>query len=174
MGTPLHTTIHHHIDTVTHSIHHLAQLIESGARTIELAAAVVDLEPRNFHIPFLIFAPQHIIPQRINTLNSQIDVGPTVLAAMGIGYESFFLGQNILTEGQHHERAFLANYLTVGYLEKGKLVQLMPNKRKNVIDLGSLKELDPEAAEVKDLIREAISHYQFTAKWTEIRPRTKP
>lgn len=134
----------------------------------------VDLEPRNFHIPFLIFAPQHIIPQRINTLNSQIDVGPTVLAAMGIGYESFFLGQNILTEGQHHERAFLANYLTVGYLEKGKLVQLMPNKRKNVIDLGSLKELDPEAAEVKDLIREAISHYQFTAKWTEIRPRTKP
>jgi len=131
----------------------------------------VDLDPKNFHIPFLIYAPQHINPRRINTLNSQIDVAPTVLALLGIGYESYFLGQDILTEGQHHQRAFLANYLTVGYFEKETLVQLMPNRRISVIDTNSYQKLDPEKKDTKNFVHEAIAHYQYTTNWMNNRPR---
>jgi phosphoglycerol transferase MdoB-like AlkP superfamily enzyme len=136
-----------------------------------LGRGKVDLEPGNFHIPFFIFSPQHIRPERINSLSSQIDVAPTVLALMGTGYKSYFLGQNILTEGRHHERAFLGNYLTVGYLEKERLVQLAPNRRKTVIDLGTYQELNSKDGEPQKLIEEAIAHYQFTTKWLELRPR---
>jgi phosphoglycerol transferase MdoB-like AlkP superfamily enzyme len=134
----------------------------------------VDLEPSNFHIPFFVFSPQKIKPEKISVLSSQIDVAPTVLSLLGIGYRSYFLGQNILTEGRHHERAFLGNYLTVGYMEKGRLVQLMPNRRKTVIDLSSYRELNPSDTEPRELIEEAIAHYQFASRWLEARPRILP
>ena len=131
----------------------------------------VDLDPRNFHIPFLIYSPQHVTPKKIHYVNSQIDLPPTVLALLGVGYDSQFFGQDILTEGVHHQRAFMANYLTVGYLEGGKLVQLMPNRRKTVVDATSFSVLESATMGVEPLVREAISHYQFAANWLKIRPQ---
>ena len=93
------------------------------------------------------------------------------LALLGIDYESYFLGQDILTEGQHHQRAFLANYLTVGYFEKETLVQLMPNRRISVIDTNSYQKLDPEKKDTKNFVHEAIAHYQYTTNWMNNRPR---
>ncbi len=131
----------------------------------------IDLEPKNFHIPFLIYAPKHIRPRQIDTLNSQIDLAPTVLSLLGIAYDSYFMGQDILTEGSKHQRAFMANYLTVGYMEDGRLVSLMPNRRRVVLDLATMREISLASSDVQELLQEAIAHYQFSSRWVDRRPR---
>lgn len=122
-----------------------------------------DLPLDRFHIPMLIYAPQHVAPRRIDTLASQIDVGPTLLALLGVSYRSSFFGQDILTAGQHHPRALLGNYQTVGYLEAGVLVELRPKGRYRFVDAGSGAEL-PETPERRVLLDEAIAHYQAASE----------
>lgn len=131
----------------------------------------IDLEPKNFHIPFLIYSPKHIRPRQVDSLNSQIDLAPTVLGLLGIGYDSYIMGQDILTEGSKHQRAFMANYLTVGYMEEGRLVSLMPNRKRSVLDLATMREMSLASPDVQELLQEAIAHFQFSSRWLDRRPR---
>jgi phosphoglycerol transferase MdoB-like AlkP superfamily enzyme len=123
------------------------------------ARGKTDLPLERFHIPLLVYAPKHVQPGRVDTIASQIDVPPTILGLLNIGYVSRFFGQDILTEGRTHQRALMANYQTVGYYEKGMVVELRPQRRVRVIDAASGKELPPS-----DLTRhftdEAIGYYQ--------------
>jgi phosphoglycerol transferase MdoB-like AlkP superfamily enzyme len=122
-----------------------------------------DLPVENFHIPLIIYAPAHVKPQRIDTLASQIDVGPTLLALLNFSYRSRFFGQDIIAEGPHHQRAFMANYQTVGYLEDNILVELRPQQRWRLVDPATGREL-PESAKGKELLDEAVSYYQGAAE----------
>jgi len=56
-----------------------------------------DLPLDRFHIPMLIYAPKYVQPARIETVASQIDVPPTILALLNFSYVSRFFGQDILT-----------------------------------------------------------------------------
>jgi phosphoglycerol transferase MdoB-like AlkP superfamily enzyme len=112
-----------------------------------------------FHIPLLIYAPRHLAPARIEQLASQIDVGPTLLGLLNFDYTSHFFGQDILAEGQRHQRALLANYQTVGYLRDGVLVELRPKGRVRFVDAASGAEL-PATAEHERLLAQAIAYYQ--------------
>ena len=112
-----------------------------------------------FHIPLLIYAPRHLAPARIEQLASQIDVGPTLLGLLNFNYTSHFFGQDILAEGQRHQRALLANYQTVGYLRDGVLVELRPKGRVRFVDAASGAEL-PATAEHERLLAQAIAYYQ--------------
>jgi len=118
-----------------------------------------DLPIENFHIPLLFYAPKHVAPQRINTLASQIDVGPTLLALLNFSYRSRFFGQDIVAEGPMHQRAFLANYQTVGYLEGGILAELRPQRRWRLVDAASGKER-PLDARGQEMLDEAVGHYE--------------
>ena len=118
-----------------------------------------DLPVEQFLIPLIIYAPGQIAPQRVDTLASQIDVAPTLLALLDFSYRSHFFGHDIIAEGPHHPRAFLANYQTVGYLEDGVLVELRPQRRWRLVDSVSGKEL-PADEKGKRLLDEAISYYQ--------------
>jgi phosphoglycerol transferase MdoB-like AlkP superfamily enzyme len=118
-----------------------------------------DLPLDRFHIPLLIYAPKHITPARIDTIASQIDVAPTVLALLNMSYVSRFFGQDILNEGRTHQRALMANYQTVGYYEHGMLVELRPQRRVRVIDPASGRELPP-SEETRHFTNEAIGYYQ--------------
>ena len=123
------------------------------------ARGKTDLPLERFHIPMLIYAPKHVQPGRVDTIASQIDVPPTILGLLNVSYVSRFFGQDILTEGKTHQRALMANYQTVGYYEKGMVVELRPQRRVRVIDAATGKELPPS-----DLTRhftdEAIGYYQ--------------
>jgi phosphoglycerol transferase MdoB-like AlkP superfamily enzyme len=121
-----------------------------------------ELSPEAFHIPMLVYAPSWLAPARVDTLASQIDVAPTLLGLMRVGYRSRFFGHDILREGRDHPRAFLAHYQTVGYLEPGRIVELRPNRRVRVLDAGSGVELD--AGGSGDLIERAIAWYQGAAQ----------
>jgi len=112
-----------------------------------------------FHIPLLIYAPRHLVPARIEQLASQIDVGPTLLGLLNFDYTSRFFGQDILAEGQRQQRALLANYQTVGYLQDGVLVELRPKGRVRFVDAASGAEL-PVTAKHERLLAQAIAYYQ--------------
>ncbi len=118
-----------------------------------------DLPLDRFHIPMLIYAPKHVQPAKIETIASQIDVPPTVLALLNFSYVSRFFGQDILTEGKLHERAMMANYQTIGHYEDGMLVELRPQRRVRVIDPATGREL-PWTTETRHQADETIGYYQ--------------
>jgi phosphoglycerol transferase MdoB-like AlkP superfamily enzyme len=118
-----------------------------------------DLPPDRFHIPLLVYAPKHFAPAKIDTIASQIDVAPTLLALLNFSYTSRFFGQDILTDGKVHQRALMANYQTVGYMEHGMLVELRPQRRVRVVDAETGKEL-PSTPESRHFTDEAIGYYQ--------------
>jgi phosphoglycerol transferase MdoB-like AlkP superfamily enzyme len=119
-----------------------------------------DLPPENYRIPMIVYAPGMISPGTIDTLASQIDVGPTILGLLNVSYTSRFFGQDILREGQHHQRALMANYLTVGHMENGAVVELSTKRRARVLDAKSGRELPADNEAGIAAIEEAISYYQ--------------
>jgi phosphoglycerol transferase MdoB-like AlkP superfamily enzyme len=122
-----------------------------------------DLPPENFHIPLIIYAPSLLSPGTIDAIASQIDVGPTILALLNVSYTSRFFGQDILTEGQHHQRALMANYLTVGHMEDGVLVELSPKHRARVLDSQTGEQLARDDPRSAASIQETVAHYQVAA-----------
>ena len=122
----------------------------------------MDLPPENYHIPMIIFGPKWIKPAAIDYVSSQIDVGPTLLALLNFSYRSSFFGQDIVTEGRLHQRAFMANYLTVGYMEHGEIVELGPKRKVRIVDAISGKLITSRAGE-KNIIDETISYYQLAS-----------
>lgn len=118
-----------------------------------------DLPVENFHIPMIVYAPGRIAPARIDTLASQIDVGPTLLSLLNFSYRSDFFGHDILTDGRMHQRAFLANYQTVGYLEDDTLVELRPLRRWRLVDPVSGQE-KPADERGRHLLEEAVAYYE--------------
>ena len=122
-----------------------------------------ELPPENYHIPLIIYAPAHIPPGRVDTLASQIDVSPTVLGLLNFSYRSKFFGHDILREGKDHGRALMANYQTVGYYERGRIVELKPNGRTRVVDAATGRQA-PDDALSRELIDETISYYQVASQ----------
>jgi phosphoglycerol transferase MdoB-like AlkP superfamily enzyme len=123
------------------------------------ARGKTDLPLDRYHIPMIIYAPKHVRPARVDTVASQIDVAPTVLGLLEFSYVSRFFGQDILTEGRSHQRAVMANYQTVGYLENGMLVELRPQRRVRVVDAETGKEL-ASSESTRHFTDEAIGYYQ--------------
>ncbi len=121
-----------------------------------------ELPPENYHIPMVIYAPKHVAPGRVENIASQIDVAPTLLGLLNFSYHSRFFGQDILREGQTHQRALLANYQTVGYYEQGRVVELKPGGRSRVVDAATGRELADDALG-RRLRDEAIAYYQVAA-----------
>ena len=122
-----------------------------------------DLPPENYHIPLVIYAPSVLAPRTIDAVASQIDVGPTILALLNVSYASRFFGQDILTEGQHHQRALMANYLTVGHMEDGILVELSPKRRARVLDAKTGRDVSAHDPKADAWINETVAHYQIAA-----------
>ena len=122
-----------------------------------------DLPYENFRIPMWIYAPGTVVPGKVDLLASQIDVPPTILGLLNISYTSSFFGQDILKEGSKNERAFMANYLTVGYMKDGLIVDLAPQGKVKTVRVkdGSIVQADDPAA--KRVVEDAISYYQTAA-----------
>lgn len=120
----------------------------------------IDLPPENYRIPMWIYAPGFVQPGRVEAVSSQIDVAPTLLGLLHISYDSHFYGQDILHQAEHHPRAFMANYLTVGYLENGMIVELGPKQDLRVILSENGQDVTPGDSTAAHLAQEAISYYQ--------------
>ena len=127
----------------------------------------IDLPPENYRIPMWFYAPGFIEPGKVHTTASLIDLAPSVLALLNVPYTSKFFGQNILEEGQTNQRAFMANYLTVGYMQDDIIVELLPQKNVRVVQAADGSEISKDDKAAQSFIQKAISYYQLTAKYIE-------
>jgi len=110
-----------------------------------------DLPPENYHIPLIVYAPSLVTPRTIDAVASQIDVGPTILAL------------DILSQGQHHMRALMANYVTVGHMEDGILVELSPKQRVRILNSHTGQQIPLEHPSSAAWISETVAHYQVAS-----------
>ena len=62
-----------------------------------------------FHVPFLIYAPKLIAPQRSSAICSQIDVLPTIAGMCKIPYQNSTLGRNVLDVRANSQFAFISD-----------------------------------------------------------------
>jgi phosphoglycerol transferase MdoB-like AlkP superfamily enzyme len=123
-----------------------------------------DLPMENYHIPMIIYSPANVKPGVVDSVASQIDIPPTILALLNVSYKSTFFGQDILTEGQHHPRAFMSNYLAVGQEANGLLVGLHPKREIRVTDVQSGQKVPLEDARAKDAATDTIAIYQLASE----------
>jgi phosphoglycerol transferase MdoB-like AlkP superfamily enzyme len=120
------------------------------------------LPPEHYRIPMVIYAPDLIKAAFIEKRASQIDVAPTIMGLLNQSYSSTFFGQDVLTiapgktEPEPLERAFLSNYLTVGYFEKNLVVELLPKRKVRVVDAFTGNGV----ADNESLVNRAVSFYQ--------------
>jgi len=93
---------------------------------------------------------------------SQIDIAPTVLGALDFAYYTKFLGRDVLHSPPATDRAFVANFQTLGYLRGDEIVLLQPKRkveffRRHGAALVPLPEPEPS------LLREAVAFYQVAS-----------
>jgi phosphoglycerol transferase MdoB-like AlkP superfamily enzyme len=122
-----------------------------------------DLPPENYRVPMIVYAPGIVAPAKISSLASQIDVAPTLLAMLGISYTSRFFGHDIVADGPQHPRAFMSNYLTVGYMRDERVVELKPKQVTRVVDIASGATLAATDPRVRGMVDEAVAEYQLAA-----------
>ncbi|MCA9321932.1 MAG: LTA synthase family protein, partial [Planctomycetes bacterium] len=112
-----------------------------------------------YEIPLIIYAPEVLEPRCIDTLCSQIDVAPTLLALMGVNYDSEFYGRDILSMAPEEGRALIGNHQKLGLLTPTRLVTLEPKQSIHAYDVAtdrSLLEVPIDEAMKLD----AIAYYQ--------------
>jgi len=115
-----------------------------------------------YRIPLFVYAPGLVAPRRFDRLMSQIDIAPTVLGLLDFDYYSKFLGRDVLREPPSSDRAFVANYQTLGYLRDGKIAVLQPRRRAQVFLLDAQGRQGAETSD-PELVREAIAWYQVAS-----------
>ena len=120
--------------------------------------------------PALILAPGLIEPGVVDGIVSQIDLMPTLLSLLNMSYDSHFYGRSIF-DPAYVNRAFIATYQDLGYLEGDTFTILSPVRRFEQYRVVPTEE-NPhhlEAMERKDAVQvdRAIGYYQTSCKWNK-------
>jgi phosphoglycerol transferase MdoB-like AlkP superfamily enzyme len=115
-----------------------------------------------YRIPLFVYSPRHVPARRVRRLMSQIDIAPTLLGLLGFDYYSKFFGRDVLASPPASDRAFVANYQTLGYLKDDRLVLLHPRRRTEAFRLDA--DMRP-AGPVSDprSVEEAIAFYSVAS-----------
>ena len=118
-----------------------------------------------YHIPLLIYAPEHFQPRRVDALMSQIDIPPTLLGLLDFSYRSRFFGYDINRLPAGWRRAFPSTYQKLGFLQEDRLTILSPPR------VAEQKRVDLAAGKVEELpsmdqasLDRAIASYQVAAQ----------
>ncbi len=130
------------------------------------SAGKASLPLERYHIPALIYAPGFITPTEENRPVSQIDIMPTVFGLLHLSYDSKFYGQDIF-KSNYQERAFIATYQNLGYLENNILTVLSPNRKVEQFDVnkeadGSFK-MQAKTQLDNSLVKKAVANYQISS-----------
>jgi phosphoglycerol transferase MdoB-like AlkP superfamily enzyme len=115
-----------------------------------------------YRIPVFFYAPAHVTPRRVDRLMSQIDIAPTVLGVLQFDYYTKFLGHDLLHTPPSEDRAFVANYQTLGYLKGDRLLVLQPKRKIEEFTMQGDK-LVAGGRVAPALAREGIAFYQVAS-----------
>ena len=113
-------------------------------------------------IPVFVYAPKHVPPRRVERLMSQIDIAPTTLGLLDFDYYSKFFGRDVLNSPPESDRAFVANYQTLGYLTRDRMALLHPRRKTEVFRVDPDKNI-LEPVNDPGVLREAISFYSVAS-----------
>lgn len=127
------------------------------------AAGKIEIDVDGYHIPAMIYAPSFVQSRRDERLVSQMDVAPTILGALKIGYRSRFVGVDQFY-GDGPERALISNYAKIALVRQGKTVLLEP---KRLVRGYSGSEPLKESQLDNELLQDAIAFYQYSSDWRE-------
>lgn len=134
------------------------------------SAGRTELPLDKYHIPAVIYAPGFIAPAREERIVSQIDLMPTLFSLLGMGYEAHSYGKSIY-DPTFIERAFIATYQDLGYLEEDVFTILSPIERHEQYRVIATEEdpfvLEPLARTDSLRLRRAIGCYQTSAEWNK-------
>ena len=132
------------------------------------SAGRTEIPLHKYHIPALIFAPGFVAPQQIEGIVSQIDLMPTLLSLLDMDYDSHFYGRSIF-DPDYVNRAFIATYQDLGYLEGDTFTILSPVRRYEQYRVVPTKEnphnLEPAAQTDTTQLDRAVYYYQTSCKW---------
>lgn len=126
------------------------------------SAGKTELPVDRYHIPMIMYAPNHIKPGVMSRLMSQIDVVPTILGWLKVDYQSQFFGYDIFDLEPGRERVFIGTYQNLGYIRHNHLVELSPNKKTKIHE-NIFNGPKDQSTNENDLIKEAVSWYQSAA-----------
>ena len=132
------------------------------------SAGRTEIPLHKYHIPALIFAPGFVAPQQIEGIVSQIDLIPTLLSLLDMDYDSHFYGRSIF-DPDYVNRAFIATYQDLGYLEGDTFTILSPVRRYEQYRVVPTEEnphnLEPAAQTDTTQLDRAVYYYQTSCKW---------
>ena len=132
------------------------------------SAGRTEIPLHKYHIPALIFAPGFVAPQQIEGIVSQIDLTPTLLSLLDMDYDSHFYGRSLF-DPDYVNRAFIATYQDLGYLEGDTFTILSPVRRYEQYRVVPTEEnphnLEPAAQTDTTQLDRAVYYYQTSCKW---------
>ena len=132
------------------------------------SAGRTEIPLHKYHIPALIFTPGFVAPQQIEGIVSQIDLMPTLLSLLNMDYDSHFYGRSIF-DPDYVNRAFIATYQDLGYLEGDTFTILSPVRRYEQYRVVPTEEnphnLEPAAQTDTTQLDRAVYYYQTSCKW---------
>ena len=134
------------------------------------SAGRTEIPLHKYHIPALIFAPGFVAPQEVEGIVSQIDLMPTLLSLLNMGYDSHFYGRSIFDPG-YINRAFIATYQDLGYLEGDTFTILSPVRRYEQYRVVPTEEnphhLEPAEEADTTQVDRTVYYYQTSCKWNK-------
>ena len=134
------------------------------------SAGRTEIPLHNSHSPALIFAPGFVAPHEVGGIVSQIDLMPTLLSLLNMDYDSHFYGRSIFDPG-YINRAFIATYQDLGYLEGDTFTILSPVRRyeqyRVVPTEANPHHLEPAEETDTTLVDRAVYYYQTSCKWNK-------
>jgi phosphoglycerol transferase MdoB-like AlkP superfamily enzyme len=126
------------------------------------SARKLALPIKNYEIPLFVYAPQILPPQRIDRMMSQIDIAPTTLGLLQMAYTSKFFGRDVFAESSGPERAFIATYQKLGYIEADKLLVLSPQKKSEFYRYSRNDGTTATTPADDELLLNGLAYYQGT------------
>ena len=134
------------------------------------SAGRTEIPLHKYHIPALIFAPGFVAPHEVGGIVSQIDLMPTLLSLLNMNYDSHFYGRSIFDPG-YVNRAFIATYQDLGYLEGDTFTILSPVRRYEQYRVAPTAEnphhLEPAEEADPTQVDRAVYYYQTSCKWNK-------
>jgi len=132
------------------------------------SAGKTEIPLGRYRIPAVIYAPSRIAPATVGKIASQIDLVPTLLALLGMDYDAGFYGRDILAD-DFRERAFIATYENLGYLDGEVFTVLSPVCRVSQYRVVPTEQdpyhVEPLAEPDTVNLHRAIGFYQTAGEW---------
>ncbi len=134
------------------------------------SAGNTDLPLWRYQIPAIFYAPKIIKPAIYSKNASQIDIAPTLLGLLNIGYKSNFFGVDLLNNSNKaSQRAFVSTYSDLGYFVNNRLYVLSLKKQNRAYQVrlekfgwNGSKETKISKFPSQEMI-DAISYYQLAS-----------